>query len=72
MEKEDTISVQWAQEDVEKSYRLLNSNNIDKFSSNTPNLYDTDDDTTQIMIHYSSFAVTIQNITGHDKVSYCT
>ena len=26
MEKEDTISVQWAQEDVEKSYRLLNNN----------------------------------------------
>jgi hypothetical protein len=26
MEKEDTISVQWAQEDVEKSYNLLNNN----------------------------------------------
>jgi hypothetical protein len=28
MEKEDTISVQWAQEDVETSYSLLNNNNI--------------------------------------------
>jgi hypothetical protein len=27
MEKEDTISVQWAQEDVETSYSLLNNNN---------------------------------------------
>jgi hypothetical protein len=27
MEKEDTISVQWAQEDVETSYNLLNNNN---------------------------------------------
>jgi len=27
MEKEDTISVQWAQEDVETSCSLLNSNN---------------------------------------------
>jgi hypothetical protein len=26
MEKEDTISVQWAQEDVETSYNLLNNN----------------------------------------------
>jgi len=26
MEKEDTISVQWAQEDVETSYSLLNNN----------------------------------------------
>jgi len=28
MEKEDTISVQCAQEDVETSYNLLNNNNI--------------------------------------------
>jgi hypothetical protein len=28
MEKEDTISVQWAQEDVETSCNLLNNNNI--------------------------------------------
>jgi hypothetical protein len=28
MEKEDTISVQWAQEDVETSYNVLNNNNI--------------------------------------------
>jgi hypothetical protein len=28
MEKEDTISVQWAQEDVETSYSLLNKYNI--------------------------------------------
>jgi len=28
MEKEDIISVQWAQEDVETSYNLLNNNNI--------------------------------------------
>ena len=28
MEKEDTISVQWAQEDVETSYNLLNNNII--------------------------------------------
>ena len=27
MEKEDTISVQWAQEDGEKSYSLVNNNN---------------------------------------------
>jgi hypothetical protein len=27
MEKEDTISVQWAQEDVESLYNLLNNNN---------------------------------------------
>jgi hypothetical protein len=27
MEKEDTISVQWAQEDVETSYNLRNNNN---------------------------------------------
>jgi hypothetical protein len=27
VEKEDTISVQWAQEDVETSYNLLNNNN---------------------------------------------
>jgi len=27
MEKEDYISVQWAQEDVETSYSLLNNNN---------------------------------------------
>ena len=27
MEKEDTISVQWAQGDVETSYSLLNNNN---------------------------------------------
>ena len=27
MEKEDTVSVQWAQEDVETSYSLLNNNN---------------------------------------------
>jgi len=27
MEKEDTISVQWAQEGVETSYSLLNNNN---------------------------------------------
>ena len=27
MEKEDTISVQWAQEDVETSYSLVNNNN---------------------------------------------
>ena len=27
MEKEDTISVQWEQEDVETSYSLINSNN---------------------------------------------
>ena len=27
MEKEDIISVQWAQEDVETSYNLLNNNN---------------------------------------------
>ena len=26
MEKEDIISVQWAQEDVETSYNLLNNN----------------------------------------------
>jgi len=26
MEKKDTISVQWAQEDVETSYSLLNNN----------------------------------------------
>ena len=26
MEKEDTVSVQWAQEDVETSYSLLNDN----------------------------------------------
>ena len=26
MEKEDTVSVQWAQEDVETSYSLLNNN----------------------------------------------
>jgi hypothetical protein len=30
MEKEDTISVQWAQEDVEASYNLLNNNNSSK------------------------------------------
>ena len=30
MEKEDTISVQWAQEDVETSYNLLNSNNMEQ------------------------------------------
>ena len=28
MEKEDTVSVQWAQEDVETSYSLLNNNNF--------------------------------------------
>jgi hypothetical protein len=28
VEKEDYISVQWAQEDVETSYSLLNNNNI--------------------------------------------
>jgi len=27
MEKEDTVSVQWAQEDLEMSYNLLNDNN---------------------------------------------
>jgi len=27
VEKEDTVSVQWAQEDVETSYSLLNNNN---------------------------------------------
>jgi hypothetical protein len=27
MGKEDTVSVQWAQEDVETSYSLLNNNN---------------------------------------------
>ena len=27
MEKEDTISVQWAREDVETLYSLLNNNN---------------------------------------------
>jgi hypothetical protein len=27
MEKEDTISVHWAQEDVETSYNVLNNNN---------------------------------------------
>jgi len=27
MEKEDTVSVQWAQENVETSYSLLNNNN---------------------------------------------
>jgi len=27
MEKEDTVSVQWAQEDVETSYSLVNNNN---------------------------------------------
>ena len=27
MEKEDTVSVQWAQEDVETSYSLLNNKN---------------------------------------------
>jgi hypothetical protein len=27
MEKEDTISVQWAQEDVETLYNLLNNSN---------------------------------------------
>ena len=26
MEKEDTVSVQWAQEDVETSYSLINNN----------------------------------------------
>jgi len=30
MEKEDTISVQWAQEDVETSYNLLNNNKYSK------------------------------------------
>jgi hypothetical protein len=28
MEKEDTISVQWAQEDVKTSYNLLNNNTL--------------------------------------------
>ena len=28
MEKEDTVSVQWAQEDVETSYSLINNNNF--------------------------------------------
>jgi len=28
MEKEDIISVQWAQEDVETSYNLLNNNKV--------------------------------------------
>jgi len=28
MEKEDTISVQWAQEHVETSYSLVNNNNF--------------------------------------------
>jgi hypothetical protein len=32
MEKEDTISVQWAQEDVETSYSLLNNNNISLYT----------------------------------------
>jgi hypothetical protein len=32
MEKEDTISVQWAQEDVETSYRLVNNNNAIKLT----------------------------------------
>jgi hypothetical protein len=32
MEKEDTISVQWAQEDVETSYNLLNNNNLAGFA----------------------------------------
>ena len=27
MEKEDTVRVQWAQEDVETSYSLVNNNN---------------------------------------------
>ena len=31
MEKEDTISVQWAQEDVETSYSLLNNNNKEHY-----------------------------------------
>ena len=39
MEKEDTISVQWAQEDVETSYSLLN-NNIRRISIFTFRLYD--------------------------------
>ena len=29
MEKEDTVSVQWAQEDVETLYSLVNNNNSD-------------------------------------------
>jgi hypothetical protein len=31
--KKDTISVQWAQEDVETSYNLLNNNNNNNFLS---------------------------------------
>jgi len=32
MEKEDTISVQWAKESVETSYSLLNNNNYKEIS----------------------------------------
>jgi hypothetical protein len=35
MEKEDTISVQWAQEDVETSYSLLNNNNNNNNNNNS-------------------------------------
>jgi hypothetical protein len=34
MEKEDTVSVQWAQEDVETSYNLLNNNNNNNNNNN--------------------------------------
>ena len=34
MEKEDTVSVQWAQEDVETSYSLVNNNNSNNNNNN--------------------------------------
>ena len=34
MEKEDTVSVHWAQEDVETSYSLLNNNNNNNNNNN--------------------------------------
>ena len=40
MEKEDTISVQWAQEDVETSYSLLNNNNNNNNNNKSEELLD--------------------------------
>jgi len=34
MEKEDTVSVQWAQEDVGTSYSLVNNNNNNNNNNN--------------------------------------
>ena len=39
MEKEDTVCVQWAQEDVETSYSLLNNSNNNNNNNNNNNIY---------------------------------